>query len=105
MAARKASRAGKDWYSISVDTLRSWGLLLLLLIVVAAALIAYRRVDLRSVEQKAVAVITEDGKLLLQLEEDKRAASFAEFAAGRLSLDEARTKLAAKDFPGALAAG
>ena len=38
MAARKASQAGKDWYSISVDTLRSWGFLVLLLVLVGVGL-------------------------------------------------------------------
>ena len=105
MAARKASQAGKDWYSISVDTLRGWGFLLLILVLVVAGFFGWQSVDRRSVEQKAVAVIAESGKLLLQLEEEKRSASFTEFAAGRLSLEDARTKLAAKDFQGALDAG
>ncbi len=103
MAARKASR--KDWYSISVDTLRSWGLLVLLLVLVGGGLIFWQSLDRRSIEQKAQAEIAEAGKLLAQLEGEKRAAGFPEYAAGRLNLDEARTKLAAKEFPGALEAG
>jgi hypothetical protein len=106
VAARKASRAGKDWYSISVDTLRSWGFLLLILVLVGAGLFGWQLMDRRSVEHQAEAVIAEAGKLLQQLGEEKRVATFAtEYADGRVKLDEARTKLAAKDFPGALDAG
>ena len=32
---QKADRPGKDWYSVSVETLQSWGLLLLILGLVA----------------------------------------------------------------------
>ncbi|HEV7509835.1 MAG TPA: FecR domain-containing protein [Thermoanaerobaculia bacterium] len=105
MAAQKASRAGKDWYSISVDTLRSWGFLLLLLILVGVGFWGWQSVDRRSVEQKAEAVIADAGKILVQLEGEKRAAGFPEYQAGRFKLEEARTKLGGKDFPGALAAG
>src|SRR6476661_8867078 len=72
VAARKASQAGKDWYSISVDTLRSWGFLVLLLVLVGVGLYIWQSVDRRSVEQKAVAMIAECGKLLQQLEGEKR---------------------------------
>jgi len=106
VAARKASRAGKDWYSISVETLRSWGFLLLILVLLIVAFLVWRSVEGRSVEHQAEAVIADAGRMLQQLAEEKRLPTFAsEYAAGRISLDEARTKLAAKDFPGALEAG
>ena len=106
MAARNPSRAGKDWYSISVDTLRGWGFLLLILVILAVGLFVWQRVDRRSIEHQAAAVIADAGRMLQELGEEKRVAGFAsEYAAGRLSLDEAKTKLAAKDFPGALDAG
>ncbi|MFY9822806.1 MAG: FecR domain-containing protein [Thermoanaerobaculia bacterium] len=105
MSARKASRTGKDWYSISVDTLRSGGLLVLLLVLAAVGGYVWHRADGRSIEQRAQAVVAEAGLLLQQLAGEKRAASLPEYDAGRLKLDEAQSKLAAKDFSGALAAG
>jgi cbb3-type cytochrome oxidase subunit 3 len=104
VAARKASQAGKDWYSISVDTLRSWGLLVLLLVLVGVGLYIWQSADRRSIEQKAASAIADCGKLVLQLAGEKRAASFGEYATGRLSYDDAQAKLKAKDFPGSLEA-
>ena len=37
---QKADRPGKDWYSVSVETLQSWGLLLVLLGLVALGVFA-----------------------------------------------------------------
>ncbi|HEX3555752.1 MAG TPA: FecR domain-containing protein [Thermoanaerobaculia bacterium] len=104
---RKASRAGKDWYSISVDTLRSWGFLLLILVLVGVGLLAWQVMDRRSAEHQAEAVIAEAGGFLEQLRTEKRAAtSFAgEYETGRASLEEAKSRFAGHDFTGALEAG
>src|SRR5229473_1312947 len=92
VAAKKASRAGKDWYSISVDTLRGWGFLLLILVVLGAGVLGWRSFDQRSIEHQAEAVIADAERILGELGEEKRVASFAsEYAAGRLSLEEAKT--------------
>ncbi|MBW8878278.1 MAG: FecR domain-containing protein [Acidobacteria bacterium] len=106
MPPRKASRAGKDWYSVSVDTLRSWGFLLLILVLVVVGLFGWQVVDRRSVEHQAQAVIVEAGQFLEQLRTEKRVASFAaEYATGRTSLEEAKSRFAVHDFVGALDAG
>ena len=106
MAARKASRAGKDWYSVSVDTLRSWGFLLLILVLVGVGLAVWKVMDRRSAEHQAEVVIAEAGQFLEQLRTEKRVASFAsEYATGRTSLEEAKARYAVHDFTGALDAG
>jgi cbb3-type cytochrome oxidase subunit 3 len=104
---QKAARPGKDWYSVSVDTLKSWGLLLLILGLVAIGFLVYRRYDRDSAKREAHAVITQAEALRLRLSDEKRVAtSFAgEFESARQSLDEARAKLSAQDFAGALASG
>jgi cbb3-type cytochrome oxidase subunit 3 len=97
---QKADRQGKDWYSVSVDTLKSWGSLLLILVLVAGGFLLYRFYDRSSAQTEARAVIAQAESLRVQLSAEKRvAASFAaEFAAAGQSLDEARARLSAHDF-------
>ena len=98
--AQKADRQGKDWYSVSVDTLKSWGLFLLILVLAAGGFLAYRFYDRSSAESEAGRMIAQAEMLRTQLSAEKRvAASFAaEFASAGQSLDEARARLAAHDF-------
>lgn len=104
MPAPKAPR--KDWYSVSVDTLRSWGLLVLVLVAVGVGLLGYRQVERRNQEKEAAAIIAEAEELLGKLKAEKRLVSFAaEYAAARQSYDDAQSLLAARDFPAALENG
>jgi len=102
--AQKADRSGKDWYSISVDTLRGGGLLLLLLILAGAGVFAYYRYSNRSTAEKAQALIAQSETMLQQLNGEKKATeSFAaELAESQGELEEARTRLKASDARGAL---
>jgi cbb3-type cytochrome oxidase subunit 3 len=103
---RKAAEAGKDWYSISVETLRSWGLLLVILVVVGGSIFAYRIWDRASLQREAAKVIRESAQLLAQLETEKRAANFTtEYGTARTSYGEAQTRFASRDFRGALESG
>lgn len=102
----KKRRSRRDWYSVSVDTLRGLGLLLAILAVVGLILFLYRLWERQSAERLAAAVIEEAGGLLQQLQGEKRVASFAnEYGAARRSLREAQEKFAAAEFAGALASG
>jgi cbb3-type cytochrome oxidase subunit 3 len=104
---QKADRPGKDWYSVSVETLKTWGLLLLILGLVAFGVLLYRRYDRNSQQREARAVIAQAEALRLRLSDEKRVAtSFAsEYESARQSLDEGRSKLSAQDFGGALTSG
>ncbi len=104
---QKADRPGKDWYSVSVETLQSWGLLLLILGLAIFGFLLYRRYDRDSLKREAGAVIAQADALRQRLSDEKRVAtSFAaQYETARQSLDEARTKLAAQDFGGARASG
>ncbi|MEA2599751.1 MAG: hypothetical protein QOF89_743 [Acidobacteriota bacterium] len=104
MPPRKA--AGKDWYSVSVETLRSWGLLLVILVVVVAGFFAYRIWDRASVEREAAKVIQESAQLLERLRTEKKVANFTtEYGTARASYGEAQTRFAGRDFHGALESG
>lgn len=98
--AQKADRQGKDWYSVSVDTLKSGGLLLLILALVAGGFLLYRYYDRSSAQNEARVVIAQAEVLRVQLSGEKRVATnFAgEFESARQSLDEARARLSAHDF-------
>ncbi len=100
MSARQAARTRRDWYSVSVETLRGMGLLLVILVVVGVGVAAYLIWDRQSLQRDARAAVEAAGGLIQRLEGDPRvAASFAgEFAAARQSYQEAQTELAAKDY-------
>lgn len=106
MQVQKAVRPGKDWYSVSVETLKGWGLLLLVLVVVVVGFFAYRFWERNSTRTEAAKVIEEADKLLLRLQADKKAAGYArEYANAGTSLEEARALFKDGSFPGALAGG
>jgi hypothetical protein len=103
----KADRSGKDWYSVSVETLQSWGLLLFVVVVAIVGFVVYQMWAQQSAEGEARTVIGQAEGMRQRLAGDKRVEPgfTGRFALARTSLDEARTKLAAKTFRGALAAG
>ncbi len=100
MPARQAARTRRDWYSISVDTLRGLGLLLVILTIVGLGVLVFRAWDRQSLEREAEAVINAAGALLQRLRGDPRVVSnFAgEYAAARQSHQEAQVQLAAREF-------
>jgi hypothetical protein len=102
VAAQKDARAGKDWYSVSVDTIRSWGLLLVILVMVVVGFFVWRAWDRQSLERNAAAVIQESGRLLERLRTEKKVTNFAtEYATAQGGYGEAQTRFASRDFRGA----
>lgn len=104
---QKADRPGKDWYSVSVETVQSWGLLLLILALVAAGFFLYRRYDRSSLQHEARAVIEQAEAMRRRLSGEPRVATgfAAEYEAAGQSLAEARSRASAQDFGGALNSG
>ena len=101
--ARKPIRTRKDWYSISVDTLRGWFFLLLITAALGVAYLVYRSWDLHSLERRSLQVIEEDQRLLAQVRDDAKLGEFKnEYDAGVQSYQEARADYARRRFRDAL---
>lgn len=71
-------KANRDWFTISVDTLRAWGVLALVLVLGLGAYAAYRRWNDRDLERRANETLFEASNLKRQLENDPARASFGE---------------------------
>jgi hypothetical protein len=101
---RKGDRSGKDWYSVSVETLQSWGLLLFILVLGVVGIVVYRTWDQQSVQRQAKTAIEQAEALRQRLSGEKRVeTSFStEYAEAGQRLDEARARLAAKEYRSAL---
>jgi len=72
---QKADRQGKDWYSVSVETLQSWGLLLLLLVLAVLGIILYHRYDRGTMQRDARAEIAQAEALRQRLSAEPRVAT------------------------------
>jgi hypothetical protein len=104
LPARKPIRTRKDWYSISVDTLRGWLFLLLIAAALAGAYLGYRQWERQALERNSRLVIDEDQRLLAQVRDDLKAGEFkSEYDAGLRSLQDARADYALQRFRAALA--
>jgi len=103
--AQKADRSGKDWYSISVETLRGGALLLLLLVLGVAGFFFWLRWSATATREEALRAIAQAEALQERLSGEKRAAeSFApQMADAAAKTDDGRARLKAGDVRGALA--
>jgi hypothetical protein len=104
LPARKPIRTRKDWYSISVDTLRGWLFLLLIAVALGGGYLAYRSWEQKSLERNSRLTIDEDQHLLAQVSDNLRTGEYRnEYDAGARSLQEARADFAQGRFRTALA--
>ena len=104
LPARKPIRTRKDWYSISVDTLRGWFFLSLIAAALVVGIMVYRSWSRQALERESRAVIEEDQRLLTQVGDDAKAGEYkSEYGAGVQSLQEARSDYSRDSFRAALA--
>jgi len=105
--ALQANSPRKDWYSVSVDTLRGMGLLVLVVVVLGLGFLGYRVWESRSLEREAGRVIEDDRGLLQRLQGEERtgAGYKAELEAARQSFQDAQSAFGRKDFRKALESG
>jgi hypothetical protein len=99
VAAQKAERPAKQWYSISVETLRGWGLLLGLLAALGVALFGYHIWESRALERDAARILADDQALIERLKNEERAKSFStEYSAAVKSFEEGQTLYTAESY-------
>ncbi len=104
MPSAKAKSPRKDWYSISVDTLRGWGLLLFALAVVGGGYLGYRFWEQRTLEHDAASAIADTVRLIAQVPGGQAAGSSkSDYDAALQSLGEARIEYRRADYRRALA--
>ena len=97
--AQKAASPRKDWYSVSVDTLRGLGLLLLILAVLGVAFLGYRFWENRTMQREAGLVIDEVQRLIQRVQKEERASGFgSELGTAFQSFQDARTAFDRGDY-------
>ncbi len=106
-APQKANSPRKDWYSISVETLRGMGLLVLVLATLGLGFLGYRAWESRSLEREAGRIIEEVEGLMqrLQKEAETNASFKTELDAAWQSFQDAQTAFGRNDFRKALESG
>ncbi|HYU31589.1 MAG TPA: FecR domain-containing protein [Thermoanaerobaculia bacterium] len=107
MPPQKANSPRKDWYSVSVDTLRGMGLLVLVVAILGLGFLGYEAWERRALEREAAHVLTEVQGLSQRLQkEEVPGSSFkTELDAAWQSFQEARNAYGRKDFRKALESG
>ncbi len=102
-----ANSPRKDWYSVSVDTLRGMGLLVLVVVALGLGFLGYKAWESRSLEREAGQVIEEVRGLLQRLRGEERtgAGYKTELEAAWQSFQDAKTAYGRTDFRRALESG
>jgi len=101
-----AKRRRIGWYSISLDTLRGWGVFLVVALLVAGAFFGYRFWESSAQQRRAAELIAEARGLIERLDGQEQLVEFEnEYAAGKRLLGEAAAAYEAEDMAGAVDAG
>jgi len=96
----------RDWYSVSVDTLRAWGMILAVLVLAALGYVGYRYWQGHDLERRASEVIGEARSLVNRLQGGDSADKLGpEYQSGVDSLSEASAAFKRADFATALEKG
>jgi FecR protein len=103
LASAKAKSPRKDWYSISVDTLRGWGFLLLAVAVLGGGYLVYRFWERHALEREAAQGIEDVGQLFQRLQGAPPAGSSkADYDAAVQGYEEARGDYLQGDYRSAV---
>jgi hypothetical protein len=104
LPSAKAKSPRKDWYSISVDTLRGWGALLFALVVLGGGYLVYRFWEHRALEHEAAQVIEDVSQLIQRVKAGPAAGSSkSDYDAAFQSFEEARIEFRQAAYRSALA--
>jgi hypothetical protein len=94
----------KQWYSVTVETLRGLAVLLLVLVAGTGAVFGYRAWQRQAYEREAARQIENAGELLQRVRDDRRAADHGqEIDTAFQSLEQARVEFDRRDFAAARA--
>lgn len=102
MRHAKGDSPRKDWYSISVDTLRGWALLLLIALLIGGAWFGVRFWEERALAREAAAAIREARTQLEQVRQEPRLVAQKEYEEARRSCGEAQAGYDRADYRAAL---
>jgi hypothetical protein len=104
---QKANSPRKDWYSISVETLRGMGLLILVVATLGLSFLGYRAFESRSLAREAGQVIEEVQRLYQRVQTEERTGTGFknELDAAWRSLQDAQAGYSRKDYRKALESG
>ena len=93
----------RDWYSLSLDTVRGWGIFLALLVTLAVGVTGYRVMQRLSLERQAMIVIDEAEFLLTRVQtEAGGGTTSASYNEAWQNLQQARRQVANGEFDQAL---
>lgn len=96
----------RDWYSVSVDTIRGWVIFCSLTAAAVLAFFGWQRWEHYALEQAAVETLEEAGMLIQEVEAEPEITSFeAQYGDARRSFETARQEFSEGDLAGALSAG
>jgi len=88
--ARKAAKH-RDWYKVSVDTLRGWGIFVLLLVAAGAGYVGFRAWERYAIQREAAHAIDDARVLFQRLRSERSLAGFkAEYEAAWTGIEQAR---------------
>ena len=90
MPPLKAGSPRKDWYSVSVDTLRGWAFLLLILVILGISYGGYRIYERQTSQKQAQQRIAQAQVILEELQGEPGIAAKSDFGTARQSLEDAR---------------
>jgi hypothetical protein len=101
--ARKPSER-RHWYTISVDSLRGWGIFFVLVALAVGGWVGYQRLRRVLAEREVAAIMAESGAMLERLQSERGVGDFhREYDAAWRSFEQARQLQAQDDVEGALA--
>jgi hypothetical protein len=101
-----ANKRRLGWYSVSLDTLRGWGMFVVIALLVAAAFFGYRYWEAWALERRATELIAEGRDLVENLQGHSELVQFgADFASGRDLVRQAEGAYEHGDFQTAVEVG
>jgi hypothetical protein len=102
---RKQRDKDRDWYKVSVETLRGWGILVLMVVVASVGYVGFRLWEHYSIQREAARAIDDTRVLFQRLRGEGNVAGFkAEYDEAWSGIENARSLYAQAKFEDALGA-